>query len=124
MSKAAVSRELQQRYYELYALIASDPEIRGLVTRLQAPEYQPSGPEEVEQLEAFCLMLAGIWLSTGSTYEQGQIDSVVYRVYFDDVAVKLRKWPGLRPTMSAMQGSYPAADSFEITRSLRQQLES
>lgn len=119
ISKAAVSRELQQRYYDLYALIATDPEVRGLVTRMQDPEYQPGGPEEEEQVEAFCLMLSGIWLSTGSAYEQGQIDSVVYQVYFDDVAVKLHKWPGLRPWLRKLSESYPAGESFEIIRAMR-----
>src|SRR5210317_2003544 len=71
ISKSSVARELQQKYTDLYTLIASDPGINALVTRLRRSDYAPQSEEEEEQLESFSLILCGLWLSTGIAHSQG-----------------------------------------------------
>ena len=118
ISKAAVARELQQKYSDLYTLIASDQGINALVTRLRSADYMAQSEEEEEQLESFTLLLGGLWLSTGVAHSQGQIDHDMYEVYFRDVQVKLSKWPGMRPQMQEIMKKYPTTSNFEIFKQL------
>ena len=118
ISKAAVARELQQKYSDLYTLIASDQGINALVTRLRSADYMAQSEEEEEQLESFTLLLGGLWLSTGVAHSQGQIDHDMYEVYFRDVQVKLSKWPGMRPQMHEIMKKYPTTSNFEIFKQL------
>ena len=53
ISTATGARDLQQQYTHVYTLIAINPEIRGLVTRLQDPNYTVQSPEEQEQIDGF-----------------------------------------------------------------------
>ncbi len=117
ITTAAGSRELQQQYAHVYTLIATNPEIRGLVTRLRDPNYVVQSDEEQEQIESFGLLLTGIWLTTAVAHEQGQIDNNQYRIYCADVDVKLSQWPGLRPHVVAAAKKYPDA-KYEIFRDL------
>lgn len=114
ISKASVARELQQKYSDIYTLIASDQGINALVTRLRRADYVAESEEEEEQLESFSLLLGGLWLSTGVAHSQGQIEQNLYEVYCQDVEVKLSKWPGMRPQMKAIMKTYPTASAFEI----------
>ena len=114
IAKSSAARELQQKYSDIYALITTDSEIRGLVTRLRDSEYVIDSEEEEEQLESFCLLLCGIWLSTGVAHSQGQIEQNLYQVYCKDVEVKLSKWPGMRTQMKEITKIYPTAATFEI----------
>jgi len=118
IAKSSVARELQQKYSDIYTLIATDSEIRGLVTRLRNTDYVIDSQEEEEQLECFCLLLAGIWLSTGVAHAQGQIELNMYQIYCSDVEVKLSKWPGIRPQMREILKLYPTATAFEIFKPL------
>ena len=118
IAKSAVARELQERYAEIYALLATDPNIQDLVTRLRDPEYVVQSEQEEEQIEGFCLLLLGTWLTTGIAYEQGQMDLKQYRMYRDDVGVKLTKWPGIVPHVKRIITNYPDGASFDIFKVL------
>jgi hypothetical protein len=111
---SSVARELQQKYSDLYTLIATDSEIKGLVTRLRNSDYITESEEEEEQLESFCLLMLGLWLSTGVAHAQGQIELNLYQVYCKDVEVKLFKWPGMRAQMKETLKKYPTTKNFEI----------
>ena len=115
---ASGARELQQQYAHFYTLIATDPGIRGLVTRLRDPNYVVQSDEEQEQIESFGLLLTGIWLTTAVAYEHGQIDNNQYQIYCADVDVKLSQWPGLRPHVVATAKKYPESPTYEILRPL------
>ena len=114
ISTATGARELQQQYTHVYTLIATNPDIRALVTRLQDPNYQVQSPEEQEQIEGFVPLLTGIWLTTAIAHEQGLIDPYMYRIYCEDVSVKLAKWPGLRPHVVKFVNSYESSEGYEI----------
>lgn len=118
VAKASGARELQQKYAEFYTLIATNPEIKGLVTRLRAADYKVQSEEEEEQIESFVLLLLGIWQTTAIAFEQGQIDLNMYRIYCDDVEVKLSKWPGLRSHVKRVLNNYPDAEAYEIFKNL------
>jgi hypothetical protein len=120
VAKAAVARELQDKYTDFYALVATNSEIQELVTSLRDPNYVAQSPKEEEQIEGFCLLLLGIWLTTGVAYEQGQIDIKQYGVYKDDINVKLvKKWPGLLPHAKRILKNYPDTASFEIFKDIQ-----
>ena len=114
IAKSSVARELQQKYSDVYTLIATNAEIRGLVTKLRNSNYIIESEEEEEQLESFCLLLLGLWLSTGVANSQGQIEKNQYQVYCQDVEVKLSKWPGMRTQIETTLRKYPTTDAFEI----------
>ena len=118
ISVSAVARELQQKYSDFYTLIVTDPNIRSLVTRLRNSDYMVESEEEEEQLESFCLLLLGLWLSTGVAHAQGQIEVNMYQVYCKDVEVKLSKWPGMETQMKATLKKYPSTEAFEIFKPL------
>ena len=118
ISVSAVARELQQKYSDFYTLIVTDPNIRSLVTRLRNSDYMVESEEEEEQLESFCLLLWGLWLSTGVAHAQGQIEVNMYQVYCKDVEVKLSKWPGMETQMKATLKKYPSTEAFEIFKPL------
>ena len=118
ISTATGSRELQQKYADFYTLIATNADIKGLVTRLRDPDYVAQSEEEEEQIESFCLLLLGIWQTTAIAYEQGQIDLNMYRIYCDDVDVKFSKWPGLKPHVLKIVLNYPTGVSHEIFTNL------
>lgn len=50
IAKAAVARELQDKYAEVYNLLATDPSIQDLVTRLRDPQYVVQSEQEEEQI--------------------------------------------------------------------------
>ena len=116
IAKSSVARELQQKYSDVYTLIATNAEIRGLVTKLRNSNYIIESEEEEEQLESFCLLLLGLWLSTGVANSQGQIEQNQYQVYCQDVEVKLSKWPGMRTQIETTLRKYPTTDAFEIIK--------
>ena len=116
ISIATGSREFQQQYTNFYTLIATNPEIRALVTKLRDPSYVVQSEQEEEQIESFSFLLLGIWLATAVAYEQGQINVNMYRTYCNDVEVKLSKWPGLRPHMVEIARKYPDTSKYEIFR--------
>ena len=121
ISIVAGARELQQKYADFYTLVATNQDIKSLVTRLRDPDYVVQSEEEEEQIESFALLLLGIWQTSAIAYEQGQIDKNMYGVYCDDVEVKLTKWPGLRPHAIAILMKYPDASSHEIFSTLYQE---
>ena len=118
IAKASGARELQQKYADFYTLVATNPEIKGLVTRLRDPVYVVQSEEEEEQIESFSLLLLGIWQTTAIAYEQGEIDLNMYRIYRDDVEVKLSKWPGLKPHVKEILKKYPDAAAYDIFKDL------
>ncbi len=118
IAKAAVARELQEKYAEIYNLLATDPSIQDLVTRLRDPDYVVQSEQEEEQIYGFCLLLLGVWLTTGVAYEQGQMETKQYRMYCDDVHVKLAKWPGMVPHVKGIIKNYPDGAGFKILQSL------
>ncbi|MEH6559743.1 MAG: hypothetical protein V7459_11535 [Oceanicoccus sp.] len=118
ISTATGARELQQQYTHVYTLIATNSEIRGLVTRLKNPSYIVQSEEEQEQIDSFVPLLAGIWLTTAIAHEQGLIDPYMYRIYCEDVDVKLTKWPGLKPHLVTFAKSYASTKEYDIFHSL------
>ena len=118
ISIATGARELQQMYTHVYTLIATDPAVRALVTRLKDPNYVVQSEEEQEQIDAFVPLLCGIWLTTAIAHERGLIDMFMYRIYCEDVNVKLSKWHGLRPHLVRFVKTYASSEGYEIFRDL------
>jgi hypothetical protein len=118
-SRFCTSRSKYLKRIELlWLLVPESADIKGLVTRLRDPDYVVQSNEEEEQIESFCLLLLGIWQTTAIAYEQGQIDSNMYRIYCDDVDVKFTKWPALKPHALKIALNYPAGASHEIFTNL------
>lgn len=114
LAKTSAARELHNRYADFYTLISTDPGISSLVTRLRDPDYVVQSEEEEERIEGFAILLLGLWLVTGVAHAERQIDLNQYKVYKDDVAVKLSKWPGLIPHVKRIMKNYPSTEAFEI----------
>jgi len=118
IAQTSVAREHQNRYGDLYQLISTDPSITSLVTKLRDPEYRAQTDEEEEKVENFCLLIANIWLSTGVAYAQGLMDESLYRLYIQDVHVKLTRWPAMNHYMKKLATNWPDMKNFEIMKSL------
>jgi len=118
VTTASGARELQEQYAHVYTLIATDPQITRLVTKLRDPNFEPCSDEEREQVESFCLLLTGIWLTTAIAYDHGQIDRTLYRVYCADVGVKLAKWPGIKKFTIEIAAQYPSNKDHEIFKEI------
>ena len=118
ISTATGARELQQMYTHVYTLIATNSEIRELLTRLHDANYKVQSADEQEQIDGFVPLLTGIWMVTAIAHEQGLIDSHMYQIYCEDVEVKLSKWPGLRPHMVSFAKSYSSSEQHDIFRPL------
>jgi hypothetical protein len=116
IAKAAVVRELQQKYTDLYELIVSDPSVLELATKLREPTYRASLEEEEEKLDKFSLIVLGIWFSTQVSYNQGQIDLATYKIYLEDVEAKLSTWPALTPYLKRAAERFPSGKSMEIMK--------
>ena len=114
ISTATGARELQQMYTHVYTLIATDAEIRKLLTRMHDPNYEVQSPEEQEQIDGFVPLLTGIWMATAIAHEQGLINAHMYKIYCEDVEVKLTKWPGLRPHAVSFAHSYSSSELYGI----------
>ena len=118
IATATGARELQQMYTHVYTLIATNSDIRGLLTRMHDPRYEVQSAEEQEQIDGFIPLLTGIWMATAIAHEQGQISSHMYEIYCEDVEVKLSKWPGLRPHVVNFAHTYSPSDQYDIFRPL------
>ena len=103
-------------YTHVYTMIATNSEIRGLLTRMHDLNYTVQSAEEQEQIDSFVPLLTGIWLTTAIAHEQGLIHSHMYQIYCDDVEVKLSKWPGLRSHAVNFSNSYSSSEQYEIFR--------
>ena len=108
------ARELHGRYADFYTLVATDPSISSLVTRLRNPDYLAQSEEEEERIESFALLLLGLWLVTAIAYQECQIDLNQYKIYKDDVHVKLKKWPGIIPHVIRIMRNYPSTERMDI----------
>ncbi len=116
IAKSAVVRELEQKYIDLYTLIATDTEFANLVTKLRDPSYRADSEVEEEKLENFAILVASIWFSTQVSYDQGQIDQKAFQVYHEDVEAKLSQWPAIRPYMKKAVERYPSVMDLEIMK--------
>lgn len=60
IATATGARELQQMYTHVYTLIATNSEIRELLTRLHDANYKVQSADEQEQIDGFVPLLTGI----------------------------------------------------------------
>ena len=120
ISTVTGARELQQMYTHVYTLIATNSEIRDLLTKMRDADYVVASADEHEQIDGLIPLLTGIWLTTAITHEQGLIDAHMYKIYCEDVEVKLSKWPGLKPHVRNFAGTYSSNDNHEIFKPLYQ----
>lgn len=118
IARTSVSREYQNRYGELYQWIATDPSITSLAAKLRDPEYRARTGEEEEKVEHFCSTFANIWLGTAAAYNQGLMDESLYRLYIQDVQVKLDQWPAMNYYMKKVCAKWPDMKQFEIFQAL------
>jgi hypothetical protein len=118
IAKAAVIRELEHKYIDLYTGIATDTEFAKLVTRLSDANYQAESEVEKEKLENFAMALASFWLIAQTSYDQGQIDRLTFQIYLDDVGAKLAQWPAIKPYAKQMVGKYPTTKDMEIFKAV------
>ena len=113
-TRTSGARELHNRYADFYTLVATDPSISSLVTRLRDANYVAQSEEEEERIESFALLLLGLWLVTAIAYSESQIDLKQYQIYKDDVHVKLNKWPGIIPHVIRISHNYPSTEELDI----------
>lgn len=116
IAKSAVIREIEQKYIDLYAMLATDAEFVNLVTKLRDPSSSADSEVEDEKLENFAIWLASIWMSVQVCYDQGQMDPKTFPVYKEDVKAKLAHWPAIHPYVKKIMERYPTIKDGDIYR--------
>jgi hypothetical protein len=111
IGQASVVRELQQRYHELYELVASDVGVAELAAKLTDPDYRAQSEVEEQRLQNLAGMVAGMYFSAQTAYEQGQMDEYVYQIYCEDVTARLVQWPALKCYLQKVIGRWPSVVS-------------
>ena len=114
IAKAAVVRELEQKYIDFYMQIASETELADLVTNLRDVSYIADSEVEEERLDNFAITLASFWLIAQTSYDEGQIDRITFQIYLDDVEAKLARWPAIRPYTKKVLERYSTAKEMDI----------
>ena len=114
IAKAAVVRDLEQKYIDLYTQIASDTEFARFVTKLRDANYLADSAVEDEMQYNFALLLASIWLCCQIAFDKGQIDKATFQIYLDDVESKLARWPAIKLHTKKVLESYLTAKDMEI----------
>jgi hypothetical protein len=114
ISKAAVIRELEQKYIDLYTQILTNVELADLITKLRDPSYTADSKVEQEKMDMFALLVVSIWLSVQVSYDQGQIDQKTFQIYHEDVDAKLSQWPAIRPHMKRILEGYPSTMNVDL----------
>jgi hypothetical protein len=113
-AKTAVVSAVQQKYNDFYTLVLSNPDIAELSVKFADPDYKPNSEIENRQMEMIVTLVSGIWFTTQSAYDQGQIDENSYRVYSEDVSARLTQWPALKPYFQNIMALYPSAKDKQI----------
>ena len=111
IGRASVVRELQQRYHELYELVASDIGVAELAAKLTDPDYRAQSEVEEQRLQNLAGMVAGMYFSAQTAYDQGQMGEDVYQIYCEDVTARLVQWPALKSYLQKVIGRWPTAVS-------------
>lgn len=106
---ASVVRELQQRYHELYSLVVSDSEVAQLVAKLTDPDYRAESEVDEQRLQNLAGLVAGMYFSAHTAYDEGQMSEKVYQIYCEDVIARLDQWPALKPYLQKVIGRWPSA---------------
>ena len=118
IAKAAVVREIEREYINLYTVIATDTEFSNLVTKLRDPSYTADLEVEDEKVENFAIWLASIWLNVQACYDRGQMDQKTFPLYLEDVKAKLAHWPAIRPYVKKIMERYPTIKDMDIYREI------
>ena len=118
IAKSAVVREIEQKYIDLYAMLATDTEFSNLATKLRDSNYTADSEMEDEKMENFAIWLASIWLSVQACYDHGQMDNKTFPLYLEDVKAKLDHWPALRPYVKNVMERYPTIKSMDIYKEI------
>jgi hypothetical protein len=114
IARASVVRELQQRYHELYELVASDVGVAELAARLTVPDYRAESEVEEQRLQNLAQLVAGMYFSAHTAYDNGQMGEDVYQIYREDVEARLVQWPGLKHYLRKVIGRWPTAAKIKI----------
>ena len=109
---ASVVRELQQRYHELYSLVVSDLEVAQLVAKLTDPDYRAESEVDEQRLQHLAGLVAGMYFSAHTAYDEGQMSEMVYRIYCEDVIARLDQWPALKPYLQKVIGRWPSGHEY------------
>ena len=111
---ASVVRELQQRYSELYELVASDVGVAELAAKLTDPDYRAHSEVEEQRLQHLAGLVASMYFSAQTAYDQGQMDEDIYNIYCEDVTARLVQWPALKFYLQKVIGQWPTATKIKI----------
>ena len=114
IARASVVRELQQRYHELYQLVASDVGMAELTAKLTDVAYRAESDIEQQRLENLAQMIAGMYFSAQSAYDQGQMDDNVYSIYREDVEARLVQWPAIKFYLEKVIKRWPTGAKLDI----------
>ena len=116
IAHASVVRELQQKYHELYQLVASDVGVAELVAKLTDVAYRAESDIEQQRLENLAQMVAGMYFSTQSAYDQGQMVENTYRIYCEDVEARLEQWPAMKFYLQKVIQRWPTGAKLDILK--------
>jgi ketosteroid isomerase-like protein len=114
IGRAAVVRELQERYHELYELVASNIEVAELAARLTAPDYRAQSEVEEQRMQNLAQLVAGMYFGAQTAYDQGQMEADVYTIYCEDVEARLLQWPALKFYLRKVISRWPTAAKAKI----------
>ena len=114
IAKAAVVREIEREYIDLYKTISTNAEFANLATKLRDSSYTADSEVEDEKIENFAVWLASIWLNVQACYDQGQMDSKTFPLYKEDVKAKLAHWPAIHPYVKRIMERYPTIKDGDI----------
>ena len=114
IAKSSVNSELMQKYTDFLNDILTSQEVGELSTRLTDPGYVASSDLERQQIKAFTNCLMNIWFSAESSFTEGQMEASLYKIYCEDVSVRLKQWPAIRVYAVEMLESYPNIHDLKI----------
>lgn len=116
IGRASALREIQERYAELYELVASDVGVAELAAKLTDPDYRAESEVEEQRLRNLAGLVASMYFSTQTAYDQGQMDDDLYKIYCDDVTARLVQWPALKFYLQKVIGQWPTATKIKIVK--------
>ena len=94
--------------------MTSDVGVAELAAKLSEPNYQAQSEVEEQRLQNLAGLVAGMYFSAQTAYDQGQMGEAVYRIYCEDVMARLAQWPGLKSYLRKVISRWPTAGTLKI----------
>ena len=114
MARSAVVSELQKKYVDFYNVVLANDGLAALLAKITDPEYKAdTGPDD-QKLETLAILLCSIWYSAQTSFDQGLLDDEAYRIFCEEVHVRLVQWPAMTPYFARIFSGRPAAKLLPI----------